>query len=516
MPFGFENFVLVNKHVYSVAAPVLAKHNGRRKKYRRLAFVMPDDARFEDITLPPAGSGALQALSDIAKEPVLASYVVSLDLGNENCLKSYRSREGYSAAVKKHFDANPQLRSLVNRSEHLAAISGDDVELCDRWYQRIVQPEVVEDEGPFEEALLISLLPNLEELRLSDSWSEDLIEPEESHYPEDISETQKTVSKLLRLLVSRANDPTLKNQPLAKLRILHPTNTYGSQFGIDLITFTPFLALQSLREAHIFDGTYEPGSVEEEGGHCSNRYPQMGEHLEKLTLDQGNMSAEGASLFFQSMKSLKDLTFSYSMQDEVGFGWEIDAFVQNLGRAVGSTLETLTLKAGFNYEDITADERLGSSMSGFTALQHLTLDCQLVQGASADTDTEDESPPQLVEILPSSLRSFTLIAHGIVPIAEFLEGLLEEFAEKREEKLPKLEKAKLVLTVRLNPGQTADSEPDVGPTRKLLEQAGIEFEIEEDQIDPPIDLGALVGGGSDEEEEEDLEDGDEEEDDDME
>lgn len=516
MPFDFENFVLVNKHVYSVAGSVLAKHNSRRKKYRRLAFVIPDHTRFEDLTLPPAGSGALQALSDIAKEPVLASYVVSLDLGNEDCLKGARSREEYSVAVKEHFDANPLLRSLVNKSEHLAAIGRDDAGLCDRWYQRIVHPEHVDDDGPYEEALLISLLPNLEELRLSSSWYEDIIEPEASYNQDDISETQRSVSKFLRLLVSRANYPTLKDQPLGKLRVLHPTYTSGSQFGIDLINFTPFLALQSLREAHIFDGTYEPGG-EEEDRHRPERYPQMGEHLEKLTLDEGNISAEGASLFFKSMKSLKDPTLSYSMQDEVGYGWEIDAFVQNLGKAVGSTLETLSLKAGGYYDDFTADERLGSAISEFAVLQHLTLDCQLVQGASAHKYAEDEIPPQLVEILPSSLRSLTLLAHGIVPIVGFLEGLLGEFEEKRKERLPKLEKAELVMVVRLNPGETADSKPYVGPTRKLLERAGIEFEIVENHLGHPINFGELLGGGgNDEEEDEDPEDDDHEGDDDNE
>lgn len=357
------------------------------------------------------------------------------------------------------------------------------------------------------------MLPNLEELALSDSWYEDVIEPEASYNQDEISETQRSISKLLRLLVSRANDHTLEDQPLGKLRVLQPTASMGSQFGIDLINFTPFLALKLLREAHIFDGTYDVGG-DEEGGYCSERYSLMGEQSEMLKLNECNMSAEGASLFFKSMKSLKHLDLSYSMQDEVGFGWEIDAFVQSLSKAVGSTLQTLTLKAGYGFEDLTPDERLGSSMSGSKILLHLTLDCQLVQGESEECFGDDESPPQLVETLPSSLYSLALITSGSERIVRFLETLLSEFDGKRRERLPKLEKAKLTMAVQLSPSETADSTPYVIQSRKIIEKAGIELEIAEQHIERRDSFEVVVVSGRDDGYDEDLGDGDEQGDDD--
>lgn len=63
---------------------------------------------------------------------------------------------------------------------------------------------------------------------------------------EPVNDIQKGVQDLVNLLVIRANDTekVVGDQPLRKLHSLHPTKNVDTQFGTDIVTIAPFLALE--------------------------------------------------------------------------------------------------------------------------------------------------------------------------------------------------------------------------------------------------------------------------------
>lgn len=65
-------------------------------------------------------------------------------------------------------------------------------------------------------------------------------------YDGDLDEDQKGVAALTCLLVTRANDVAgiEGDQPLRRLRTLHPTKNVDSQSGMELDPIAPFLALE--------------------------------------------------------------------------------------------------------------------------------------------------------------------------------------------------------------------------------------------------------------------------------
>ncbi|KAH8884419.1 hypothetical protein GQ53DRAFT_810949 [Thozetella sp. PMI_491] len=444
-PYDFENFALTCKRFYAVAAPLVKHHNKLRRKYHRFSFLSsssPDDLS--------ATQTVVELLAEIAEEPIIASYIVHADLGNRTCTSELRSdddeEEEHERALRKIKAASDKIATMVIQSEHLALLS-DDPRFLSTWVDRIIADE---DEYTtpmdFPVAFLLSLLPNIESLTLSKEWraaSAVTMLPQE--WEEDLDDLDQTVPLFVQSVITRANDNASENQPLQKLRILHPTQDIETQFGTRLASIFPFLALDSLREAYHSSGKYQPDHDDIENGVCS-QYPTIGRQLEVVELTDCVMNAEGCRAFFKGMQNLKTLTFEYATKDEIGYYWDIDAFFYNLVDAVGGTLEKLSVTTGILGNDSTL---LRMDLHGFKALLHLELDTTLFIYSSAlmgemPNDELDSIEP-LVDSLPSSLITLSIYAYATAEDIECLKTLFDEFQERRDEQLPSLGVIKIIM-----------------------------------------------------------------------
>lgn len=76
-PYGFESLMLTCKPVYEAGTPLLERHNALRRKYRQLKFGRYLSQRDEKCEL----STIQELLYRIAADPVVAAYIVDLELG---------------------------------------------------------------------------------------------------------------------------------------------------------------------------------------------------------------------------------------------------------------------------------------------------------------------------------------------------------------------------------------------------------------------------------------------------
>lgn len=266
-------------------------------------------------------------------------------------------------------EVSDAVATLVNQSEHLAALS-DDPGFNARWLRNIMKGygERVW-RFDFPTAFLLSLLNNIESWLLPLEWHENFAEDEEWTGAEE--QFNRSPLALVHLLTTRANDVELKDQPLQKLRIIYPTPGVDTQFGVGMENIFMFLTLDSMRELQHVLGVYDPGYEHVKNG-LPWYYSSLGRQLEVIKLKDCVMNHHGAALFFKDMKHLRVLELEYSMKDEIGYGWHADHFILELDHNVGDTLESLVLSAGLVFPD--TEVIVDSSMRGFKVLAHLGFD----------------------------------------------------------------------------------------------------------------------------------------------
>lgn len=448
-PNNFENLALTCKQLYHAATPLLAQHNSFQKKYRNFKF---GSATVE--TVP-------ELLSKIAADPIIASYIVHANLGDRECPDIEDLPITFPDGV------SPALAALVKQSEHLAVLS-DDPEFSTSWLRKIVE-HTDEWEKPFDfpVAFLLTLLTNVESLILPKEWCGPSVG---NRRVGSVDELCRSGFDLVDLLISRANDVELRDQPLQKLHTLHPTHDVDTQSGTDMESIFPFLALDSLRELHHEYGVYEPTSEEINEGFCV-QYPALGKHLEVVKLHDYVMSEHGASVFFKDMHRLRILEFQYSGKDEIGYDWDVDRFLWFMMGHIGSNLEKLSLTTGLAWPDKHVIE---SPLHGFEVLAHLELDTVLFVNSTGSTgniiDVEEEEEEdddddddekeydsdgnsyddgkwRLVDMLPASLQTLTIYVPSTKRDCECLEQLFDGFDDRMEENLPRLKEVKVYMRV---------------------------------------------------------------------
>jgi hypothetical protein len=309
-------------------------------------------------------------LGEIAADPLIASYIIHADLGGPTGPDvdplSDKPLQGISDA----------LAPLVKGSKHLAALS-DAPDFKTTWLRNIVEDN---DEWgrPFDYpvAFLLSLLTNVESLVLPGKWHGHSVSTREEE-----DDLYHSVSDLVHLLVTRANDTELIHQPLQKLHTLHPMADVCNQSGTDMECIFPFLALDSLRQVQHELGVYEPG---EEG--CA-QYPTLGKQVEVLKLYDYVMSDNGAAILFKDMHHLRVLELVYCMKDEIGYNFRANGFLFWLKRLVGGHLEELVLTGNQVWPDT---ELIKTSMRKFKVLSHLVLSMAFFVNSTEGEESEEE------------------------------------------------------------------------------------------------------------------------------
>ncbi|CEJ80679.1 hypothetical protein VHEMI00850 [[Torrubiella] hemipterigena] len=276
-PYDFEACAKTCKFLYTTAKPLLPRHNALRKQYR--SFRLPErngltgNTSLEPYTLP-------QLLCDIAVDPIIAEYILHLDLENRESLNLvYEEESDWEAVVRAKLEAHSDaLLQLMCKSPYFAQLNIPESKIKD-WFNCILMESADFEDGQsidFAAAFLLSLLPNLESLALSRDWlavtvrpdpdGEDVYYSEEEDEDEDEDEinavllakkTAPLVRKFIHYMVEQANREDLTGQPLSKLHTLRPIRGVDTQFGDNLVSIFPFLTLKSLRRVFHDFGTLD-------------------------------------------------------------------------------------------------------------------------------------------------------------------------------------------------------------------------------------------------------------------
>lgn len=293
-PYDFEACALTCKFLYASAEPLLQRHNALRKQYRR--FRLPErntaggvDTSLEPYTLP-------QLLCDIAADPVIAEYIVHVDLEHREALNGvYKYDEnGWEPVVRAKMEARSEaLWQLMRQSPYFAQLKVAPSRIRD-WFNCILLESADFDDGQcidFAAAFLLSLLPNLQSLELSRDWMVVTVRPDpdynDIYYSEEEDEdedddgdggravnlakkTAPLVRKFIHYVIELANREDLAGQPLSKLHTLHPTWAVDTQFGDNIASIFPFLTLKSLRRVFHEFGTLDADDFPSEGINSDN------------------------------------------------------------------------------------------------------------------------------------------------------------------------------------------------------------------------------------------------------
>lgn len=246
-PDDFESFALSCQAHYNAAQPLIKHHNTYRKKYRSVTFPH-QHGQSQD---PNAIQSVPELLAQIAVDPKIANYIVHLDLHGRHFLC-------YTEPAVARFEASEDaLREILASSAYLKAIDGSS-EYIEQWLVRLrTERGGYHEEVDFATAFLLTLLPNLESLRLSKEWKANTVDfiAERGFNDQLENGFDRSIRDLVQLIIRRANDESLQGQPLSKLNTLLPTLDADTRMGFDMLCIVPFLALNSMRHV-LFDLGY--------------------------------------------------------------------------------------------------------------------------------------------------------------------------------------------------------------------------------------------------------------------
>lgn len=348
-PDDFENLALSCKAFHGAAQPLIKEHNNYRKNYR--SFKFPD--KFSDVHGPEAISSVPELLAAIALEPQIAQYIVHLDLHNRASLYSHEATVGKFEAAK---DA---LHKLLSESAYLREIDSGS-EYIDEWLTHLRPRDdddrYTENTVDYDAALLLTMLPNLESLRLTAEWTALTVDCVGKNEDEIRDTFSLRIRDLVQLIVKRANDDSLHGQSLSKLHTLHEMTDVDGQAGIDMICIVPFLALNSLRHAtHHFGyattngASWAEQSDEDNQSNIKNS-DDAGNGNEDSTMDGDDQKDEDHEGEDDENNSQQSNTPSAKDSDTRGeearkywLEQHANAFISPRYQVLGTNVETLTL-----------------------------------------------------------------------------------------------------------------------------------------------------------------------------
>ncbi|KAM3540502.1 hypothetical protein ARSEF1564_006586 [Beauveria bassiana] len=324
MPDDFESLSLTCKQAYDWAKPLIPRHNEYRRRYRNFSFDFSGLTTISDL------------LAVIADDPIIATYMVHVEL--------------------------------------------DGRDYSELWLEEIVRDlEYDNREIPFAEfgvPFLATLLVNVETLILPEEWCDHCIITNRDS-------SGHIVTSLLRLLVTRANDKALKDQPLQKLRAILPARNVDLRVGTVMEQLFPFLALDSLKELH---HTFEKCAF----ARGRTAFPTLGRNLEIMKLNHYDICGHSAKVLFKDMHKLRVLEMEYSTRDEVmGKGFQADLCMRSVITGTFASLEKLVFTGRELWPDTDVVE---CSFREFKRLKYLELSTVFfVNGAGSMSPEDAES-----------------------------------------------------------------------------------------------------------------------------
>ncbi|KAF4631899.1 hypothetical protein G7Y89_g6237 [Cudoniella acicularis] len=379
-------------------------------------------------------ANAIGLLQAIAREPDLAWHIQSLDLKDpDRHLWQAENQPSFTQATTQDVQNLHRLYRAAMPSD--SETGGEDFAL---WMKHIT---------PFlADIFILNLVPNVVEIALSKSWGR-------------VDIVNAANLELLDAMVGRANDPTVRDAPLAQLAVVKPYVGHGWDAHGCLTPLASFLALNSVREFYM--GGVQAFSDNDTDIPFSPRHAVYGNSLKKIELNGSAVGPRALSALLSRTPQLECFHLGLeSKPGEFGGRYNIGHLLAIICAHVGGSLKDLAL----HNNSLEIYTYTLTNMHGFTRLQILELDINSLCGPEFSA-TEllpsgrfdeyfprfpaDARPalPRLVDLLPPSLVAFmlgfsTVLQRSPTTDNEYvffrLPELLAGFRDERSTKLPRL------------------------------------------------------------------------------
>ena len=419
MPEGFESLALTCKRIFAICNPYIEHHNLLRSKF--------DDFNFSngETDMSTAILSAWDLIKCVGNEPVVARYIRHADLTLDS---SHLRRRAYDHDLQAHCPP-----SAVNLLEHSPYLKQAHIDW--REYMKCIEQDL--EWARYSQratAFLLTLLPNVETLRLPYNWR-----------PASIPDP------LVNTIVSNAKQTKQSLHVKPSLGLVNKLATYApplSRSPLHLIG--PFLALPHVRsfrgsdtEYMVTKDTFGMGYSEIEliaSLKGSYQGADLGQTLETVHLDGARMDDVGIADLLKYTKQLKTLRYSHSavLRDTE---WDMARFVEAIMREAGSHLEELSVS-------IIDPPRFfipkKPSLRNFDRLRKLELPLEIVECNRFYIALSEENQLSIGQLVPASVAQLSLITSGMQEHADILESLFRRFADERASMLPALEEVQLL------------------------------------------------------------------------
>ncbi|KAF4900254.1 hypothetical protein CGCF415_v010165 [Colletotrichum fructicola] len=471
IPESIENVAVTCTSLHNASKIYLDEHNRLRKRYKHFSYskytLLSQRGRprhtwkghWDPVTQETGieVQSATELIQEIVRNPVIPRYIETADLkGNVGMTDAPDDLVDENPALHpifpriKNEDLIDKVRNLLNDSHYLAEAGVDS----EAWLSGML-----DDTSGHAEVLLLTLLTNVRELALPQSWDH-LPGRNSGHlrYGEETPRSdRKIIWPVLDALVRRANDPTIAEAGLSKLEVYRPFAGTGYECRNEMTVNTPFLAIKSVREAYI------GGCIALDDGYTGMpfdpEYPEYSPRLERLELVGCTFGPEEMRELLSRLPNLKWLHFAYETKWH-GCGHNLDAgaMMNAIMECTGETLEELSMWMMVHYG--TAGRTL-VDMKGFKRLKSLHIDGLTLMGPEFDkvneeyevADAPDVCPldemaaPRALDLLPPSLEKFHFQTEPVGDhsrdssdqLKKCLAALFDGFEEGRGERLPNLQ-----------------------------------------------------------------------------
>ena len=429
LPSGIEGLSLVCKAIYGRARTQISRHNALKRQWRRASNYQT--GRLDDT---------LGILNAIAREPLVAEYIETLDLWDERGLSD---EDGDFLDFRGDDYAMERVKELVTRSPFLR-----DTEVnTETWWDRMMEEEGTRtDEDNTEVSCttitLLGLLPNLKSIRLDPGWQ---------NFAPGTPQYELPLSGLQSIIRRTTQADGFRDRPLSQVRTILPFMNQGYEEKAALQSIQPFLELGSVAELYLIS------AVAVEDGYTGYpfrwRTPTLAPQLSRIELVSCCIDGDGISELVRHTPNLT--VFKYSHETKwhgCQHDWNAGAFVAALAQHCGATITELAI----TIDDLFGDIINGvSSLLSFPRLERLEVDVHIFRGPPIESGqtagqegfiphgatpwTEDDIPC-IGSMLPESIVEAQINTEFPIPDEKALGRLLKNLRSQRMERLHKLER----------------------------------------------------------------------------
>ncbi|KAL8638076.1 MAG: hypothetical protein Q9228_004733 [Teloschistes exilis] len=428
-----EALALTNKSIHSLMQNALKRHLWSRKNYSLVRVGYHD----RDPSPPPVECyHALLFLAKILEDPNVAHYPTTLSVGgcgsengdyldlddeDDNDVIAQRQR-----AVALHSDG---LRDVVKSCHLLPPEQYDQTagSICN----------ALNEDAAL--CILLYLLPNLREIEI-----------------DDLLHDRRFMDMVQRAgLANWDPESSSHNMALNNLEgiyLLRSENPYG--MGIQY--FAPFATLPSIRRLRGFN-------IDGDTFAWPSGFPCQSSTLTHIEMVYSAASAQAFDGLLSGVTALKSFVYEYDGPGELGSNYEPVGIIRALRKYAAHSLELMDIQGQSDADSNEWEGRAVGSLRDFARLKSICLEDTIFQVPNYYNDSKrsklGKTLPELcdveleqiglgelrvmgslIHILPASVKGFTLVQ---LMDDEDTRDLLEDMAELKAEKLPKLKRITL-------------------------------------------------------------------------